>query len=81
MKSDAKAISVLKWFSLIWIVANFALLELSVFWVKHGWPPMLSGLWPFKPSDFLFSALLMAPGVIALIALWVLLIRKKLRAD
>ena len=79
MKSDAKTINVLKWFSLIWIVANFALLELSIYWVKQGWPSMLGGFWPFRPSDFLLSASLMAPGVIALLALWVFLIRKKLR--
>ena len=79
-ESRKKTIDFLKWFSLIWIVANYGLLELSSYWVGRGWPTLLNGAWPFTTKAHLIAAaLLMAPGVLALIALWTLIIQDKLK--
>lgn len=71
-----KLISFLKWFGLVWVVANYALIELLIAWRDLGWPPMLNNLLPLKRGDPM-AALIMAPGIIALIIWPVLLIRQK----
>ena len=74
-----KTINFLKWFSLTWIVVNFGLLELSGYWESRGWPPLLNDVYPYPrtPLSAMVTMLFMSPGVIALIALCVLLIKDR----
>jgi hypothetical protein len=66
----------LKWFGLILVVANYALIELFIAWRELGSPPMLNNILPLKRGDPI-AVWLMAPGIIALVVWPVLLIRQR----
>jgi hypothetical protein len=72
MAIQNRKLTLLKYFGLTWCWLSVAIVIISNVIIIQGWRPIIVGLLPFNVRDGVDTALLMAPGPIALIAYWLL---------